>query len=384
MELSVEQQIFEQIKKGNKILILLPQNLSPDSLSSGLALRLFLDKLKKDVSVTSSGQPPQILGFLPGAGLLQSDIPVNKSLVVSVDTSVKKLEELSYQTAAEKVNIYLKSKEAEFTPQDISFTQEKFPVDLIIALGAKSLEDFGRLYENHADLFFETPKINIDNDPANEYFGAINLVDVTSTSVAEILAGLLQKYEEQLVDEDIATCLLAGIIERTASFQHIKTTPRAFLHASELISLGGRQQEIIKNVFKTKSLPLLKLWGRALARMKIDEQKKAVYSSLSFADFERAEAGVDELPLALKEFMDNLSGYNILALLAEPQKGQLRLILAAHEQVDIALLAKELGESGRVSQTIHGNYKHLEQDFSGMSLEALEQNFIQALKALPA
>ena len=119
-------------------------------------------------------------------------------------------------------------------------------MDLIIALEAHSLEDLGGLYEHNADLFFETPKINIDNNPENEYFGAVNLVDVTATSVAEILTGLLQEYEAQLLDEDIATCLLTGIISKTQSFQDVQTTPRAFLKASELVSLGGRQQDYKK------------------------------------------------------------------------------------------------------------------------------------------
>ena len=167
----------------------------------------------------------------------------------------------------------------------MSFSAEKFPVDLIFVLGAKSLEDLGGLYEQNTDLFFETPKINIDNRAENEYFGQINLVDITVTSAAEILAELLQKYEEQLMDQDIATCLLLGIISSTRSFQHVQTTPKAFLKASELVALGARQQEIIKNIYKTKSLPLLKLWGRALARMKILEDEKIVYSILSSDGF---------------------------------------------------------------------------------------------------
>src|SRR6202042_3084276 len=129
--------------------------------------------------------------------------------------------------------------------------------DLIIVLEAGSLENLGKIYEQHTDVFFETPKINIDNKANNEYFGAINLVDVTATSVAEILAELLQKYEDQLIDEDVATCLLAGIISKTHSFQHVLTTPKAFLKASELVALGGRQQEVVKHIYKTKSLPLL-------------------------------------------------------------------------------------------------------------------------------
>jgi len=380
MELPIDQQIFEQIRKSNKILIILPQNILADGLSAALGLRLFLNKLQKDVLVVSSGQAPENLKFLPGADALKNQISAGKSLVVTVDTTVKKLEEISYQTTEAKAQIYLKAKGEEFAAQDLSFSTEKFPVDLIFVLGAKSLEDLGKLYEDNTDLFFETPKINIDNHADNEYFGQLNLVDITVSSVAEILAEVLQKYEEQLVDQDIATCLLLGIIFSTRSFQHVQTTPKAFLKASELVALGARQQEIIKNIYKTKSLPLLKLWGRALARMKILEVEKIVYSVLNLADFERAGAGEDELLSVLAEFIDNISGYKIIALLAEPVKNSARLLLLAHEQIPAEKLAASLGQGAKILDLGLGNYKIIEQNFENESLENLEARFLEVLK----
>src|SRR5437762_3175067 len=124
MELSIEQQIFDQIRKSYKILIVLPENLTADSLASGLAFRLFLNKLQKDVAVASSGPVPENLKFLPGAELVQNQIEASKSLVVSVDTRSKKMDEVSYQTAEDEVRIYLKSKGEQFTPQDLSFNTE--------------------------------------------------------------------------------------------------------------------------------------------------------------------------------------------------------------------------------------------------------------------
>jgi nanoRNase/pAp phosphatase (c-di-AMP/oligoRNAs hydrolase) len=381
MELSTEQQIFEQINKSSKILILLPGVLSADSLASGLALRLFLIKQQKDAVLVSSGKAGESLKFLPGAGELKEQVTAGKSLVVTLDTSVKALEEISYHTAQDKVQIYLKPKNQEFAPQDISFSQEKFPVDLIIILGAKSLEDLDKVYNSNPDLFYETPKINIDNQPGNEYFGAINLIDVTATSVAEILAGLLQKYELQLIDEDIATCLLAGIIEKTSSFQHVQTTPRAFLKAGELVALGGRQQEIVKNIFKTKSLPLLKLWGRALARMKTVGET-AVYSTLNFTDFEKAESSEAEVLPVLKEFLDNISGYRMVALITEAAKGGFHITAAVHEQISVEQFLQNLGGKGKVVNFNLGNFKILQAEPVAGPAEVLESRFLEAVKKI--
>lgn len=382
MELPLSEQIFEQIKKSGKILILLPEVLTADSLASGLALRLFLLKQQKDVSLISAAEAPENLKFLPGASELKSQLTAVKSLVVTLDTSKKQLDEISYQTSADKAQIYLKSKDLEFLPEDVTFSKEKFPVDLIIIIGARSVEDLGKISEHNADLLFETVKINIDNKSGNEYFGAINLVDITATSAAEILAELLQKYEEQLIDQDIATCLLAGIIEKTASFQHVQTTPKAFLKASELVALGGRQQEVVKNIFKSKSLALLKLWGRALARMKPLDSEKVIYSVLNYLDFEKAGSSEAEVLPVLKEFLDNLSGYNIVALITESQKGQLELTAAVHEQIDAEKLLADLASPGKIFNFNLGNYKVLQITETQMSLEELENKFLKVARSI--
>lgn len=382
MELTPTQQIFEQIKKSQKILVALPENLTTDTLASGIALWLFLNKLKKDVIIASSGQAPENLKFLPDVSALQKQLKSGNSFVVSLDTTDKKLDEVSYHVdeAQNKVRIYLKSKTAEFTQENISFSVEKFPLDLIIVIGAESMEALGKLYEQSADLFFETPKINLDNKAENEYFGQINFIDVTATSVAETLAELLQKYEEQLVDEDIATCLLAGIIEKTGSFQHVHTTPRSFIKASELVALGARQQEVIKHIYKTKSLSMLKLWGRALARMKINDQTKTIYSVLNQSDFERAGSSEKDLLPTLAEFIDNLSDYKIIAIIAEEKIGKTKFLAAVHQHLKPQDLAVKF--EAKILETSLGNYKIISKDFTDQNPEALEKIFVDSVLEL--
>ncbi len=384
MNLNVEQQIFEQFKKANKILIALPENLTADSLSSGLALMLFLKKLEKDVEIVSSGKLPEVLKFLPGTDKIKTNVESLESLVAVVDTTKKPLGEISYQIEEGKVKIFLKSKNSGYTPQDISFTADKFPVDAIVVLECKSFEDLGKLFENQTSLFYETPKINIDNQAANEYFGSINLVDLTATSVAEILSGLFEKYEQQLVDEPIATCLLTGIITKTHSFQHSQTTPRAFLHASQLVALGGRQQDIVKNIYKNKTLSLLKLLGRTLARLKILDDLSLVYSLLNHTDFEKIEGSNHDLLLALKELLENIPSYKVVAILGEDKPKSIRMMIAIHSQMDEAKLIKDLGGEIHPPKLTQSPYTFADMEFSGISLQETEKKLLEAVKnALP-
>ncbi|HVY68099.1 MAG TPA: hypothetical protein VHA30_04375, partial [Patescibacteria group bacterium] len=207
-----------------------------------------------------------------------------------------------------------------------------------------------------------------------------NLVDITATSIAEILTELMQQYEQQLIDEDIATCLLTGIVDKTASFQQAQTTPKSFLKASDLVNLGGRQQEVIKNIYKTKPLSLLKLWGRALARLKIYEAQKALCSVLGPADFERAESSEAEVLPALAELVNNVSGYDAVLLIAEPVKGRACITAALHERLPTAEFLGRLKENGRILPQTLGHYRLLQTEKTGQSAEALEQRVTDALK----
>lgn len=382
MELSIQEQVFDRLRKANKILIALPEAPTADSVASGLALKLFLQKLQKDVSLASSGGLPESLKFLPGSDSIVSGISGGKSFVITVDTAQKKLDEVSYQTLESQIRIYLKAKGEMFSEAELSFGADKFPVDVIVVLDALSLESLGELFFSHTDLFFETPKINIDHKSGNEYFGAVNLVDVTSSSVAEILSGLLQQFEAALMDQDIATCLLAGIITKTQSFKASRTTPQAFLKASQLVNLGGRQQEIIKQFYKTKSLPLLKLWGRVLARLKIVEPVFLAYSLLNEEDFKKSGATEAEIVPALMELLENVSGYKLLAILSEENFGKARLALAAHAEADVSGILQTFQAADK-SLPAAPNFRIYNLELGEVSLARAETRFLEALKSGP-
>jgi len=321
-EPEIQKQIFESINRATRVLIPLGKAPSGDSLSAALALRRFLQKLDKEVVIVGGGKVAEKYLFLPESDLITEKLEESRSFVISVKTDQAPLDELSYHHDEQEgvVNIYLRPKEGIYNPEDVTFRSDKFPYDLIIALGIPTLDVLGELYDKNTDLFFETPIVNIDHHTTNEHFGEINLIDITATSTAEILVELLEKFETGLIDKEISTNLLAGIMIETNSFQHIKTTPKAFLKASSLISMGADQQGIIKHLYKTKTISLLKLWGRALARIKERPDLSLSYSLLKKEDMEKSGTG-DILPV-MEELSNSLPEPRLLFLLAESDSGR--------------------------------------------------------------
>lgn len=369
----IEQQIFDSINKANRVLVALPAAPNGDGLGAGLALHNFLKKLDKDVELVCAAPDLEAFKFLPDFGAIKGELLAYQSFVISVKTAAAELDELSYEQQADRVDIFLKPKKGRFSPGDVSFRNAKFPYDLIFVLDAPALDQLGSIYEKNTDLFFETPVVNIDHHPANEQYGQINWVDLTATSTAELITGLINDFEASLIDERIATNLLTGIIVETNSFQHVKTTPRAFLKASQLVSLGARQQEIIRELYKTKNVPLLKLWGRALARIREVEALGLAYSLVNLADLEKSGSTASDVRGVMAELAGSLAGRRIILLLAEVAPQEVIGYFQLHPTIRPQVIAGAL--SGQMLNGTLGTFR-----VSGRPLLEVEKDVLEKLE----
>ncbi|OGE73578.1 MAG: hypothetical protein A3I07_02410 [Candidatus Doudnabacteria bacterium RIFCSPLOWO2_02_FULL_42_9] len=313
------QQIISKISSSQSILVI-GNGSNGDSLAAALALRSFLKKLEKDSVLLIPYSVTDRFHFLPEIAEVVSEIDLTKSFVIDVSTKKSQVAELSYKKESDKLSIFLKPQKGEFTPTDVTFRSSNFPYDLVVLIGIPSLDSLGEFYGKHAELFFDVPVVNIDFRGNNENYGQFNLVQLNSTSCSEIVLDLINKFEATLIDETIATQLLAGIIAETNSFQHVRTTPQTFMKASQLISLGAKQQEIISHLYKTKSLGFLKLWGRVLARLKQETELGLAYSTLMKTDIVKSEADEKDVELIIKEMASQLGFAKLFMFLSETEE----------------------------------------------------------------
>ena len=338
MALSEQEQIKNNIDKSKRILIITKRDPSGDSVGSMLALYLVLQKMEKDVTVVAHGTPSMIYKFLPKFHKITSELSSTKDFVISLDVSHAEVGEFSYKIEGNKLNIYIEPKKGKFGEKDVTAAPQKPQYDLIIALNCPDFAYMGKLYEENTDFFYETPVINIDHRADNENYGNINLLDLTATSTAEILYELIKKWPGNLIDEDIATCLLTGIIYDTDSFQNQQTTPKSLQLAAELINLGADQQKIVQHLYRTKSLPTLKLWGRLLARIKQDTKYKLVWTLADLSDFQKTNAGPQDLTGIAEELISMSWEAEIILILARIAPGKIKgLIHTTHNQSAVKL-----------------------------------------------
>ncbi len=301
--LSPFQQTIDRLQKSQNILIALPENLNGDSLGSALALGETLKNLNKNFELVSAGELPEKLTFLYGASDLKHQIKPRRDFIISINTLQNKITSLKYEQQNNCLKIFLATPH-KIEEKDIKLEAGAFAYDLIVTIDAPDLESLGKIFEENTELFFQKPILNIDHKSANENFGEINLVEPKAAANAQIVQKILEGMNTLPLTPSQATALLCGLITKTHSFQNINTTPQALILASELINQGAERELIIQNLYKTKPLNRLRLFGRLLEKTEYDNEKKIVWMKASSADFAETASTAQELTYILEEIND--------------------------------------------------------------------------------
>lgn len=199
-------------------------------------------------------------------------------------------------------------------------------------------------HESHAELFADgTKSINIDHHPTNTNFATVNLIDANAASSCEIVVEICDQMGWNLTP-DIATCLLTGVYTDTGGLLHSNTSVYVYRTVARLLRAGARQQEIVKEVFRTAKLSTLKLWGRVLEKISITDEGGAV-SAVTRGDFAATGADYSELTGAI-DYLNAVPGMRFSMILSERDgkvKGSLRTL---RDDVDVAEMAGKFDGGG--------------------------------------
>jgi len=332
--LTQEQQIFEQINKASNILITFKKTWNGDAVASALALFLFLRKMGKTADlVAEKFSLDKLYSFLPGYTEIKHSLDNLRKFIISLDITNTKVSQIKYKREENKLNFIISPQDGWFTASDISSSASGFKYDLIITVDTPDLESLGKIYDSDTEFFYQTPIINLDHNSNNEEFGQINFIELTAVSTSEIIFSLFESYSRDFIDEDIATCLLTSIIAETKSFKTNNITPRSLLTASALMTLGARREDIVNHLYRSKSINVLKLWGRVLARLSSGLDNKLVWSTLSAADFLKTNSTEKDLTDVIDELIISIPQAKVMAIIYENETAGAEANSAKHTNV---------------------------------------------------
>lgn len=337
------------IDAAKKILFIPHANVDPDGIGSALACYMFFTQLGKDCTVICPDTLPESLDFLPSFKALQTTIPQDQQFVITLDCSSGiDIDSLKYTIENQKVNIIVSPKKGRLTSSLLSTFDAGSSYDLIVVVDTADLALLGTIYKENADFFSSAPMLNIDHHVSNSRFGQLQLIDPTAASATEVLYLWFtsQPAWKEKLTPDIATLLLTGLITDTRSFQNPNTTPRSLEVAANLLDLGARQQEIIQNIYKTKPLSTLKIWGRALNKIQVDADARIVWSSVSREDLHEMEATSKETHGILDELISTIPDADVHILFTEIEEGGLKASMRSSAAIDVNAIAGRLFQGG--------------------------------------
>lgn len=272
------------------------KNPDGDTLGSSLSLYHFLKSQNKNVRIFCYNEPPECLRYLPG----------------------------------------IENLEHEFKPLE-------FEIIVFLDSAAPHLTGFDK---SHPQLFDDSMNniVNIDHHFSSKPFGNLKIVDDTAPSTATIITKLFSHHQWKITP-DIATCLFTGLMTDTGSFMHSNTDAETYRIASTLLSKGANLPRITKDIFQTKKVSTLKLWGKVFSNLTLDSSRGVVISGITKKDLEECEADYSELTGAI-DYLNSVHDANFACLLAEQGeivKGSLRTM---QEEVDVAEIAGKVGGGG--------------------------------------
>ena len=348
MELSPKQQVVDVLKNSQKILLLTHKNPDGDAVGSILGLYFSLKKLGKDVIAVCADAPSAVFDYMPGTKEIAQNFASGRDFVISIDTSKVLADKIMYKMEKDKLNIIVTPKNGQFSKEMLSSSAGNFHYDAVVVVDSTDLERVGNPYEKHPEVFYDIPVVNIDHHAGNDFFGKVNLVDITATSTSEIMVSVLEALtgDPKFINEEIATALLTGIITDTNSFQNTNTTPKSLTVAAQLVAFGGRQQDIIKSIYKTKPLSTLRLWGRALSSLRDEKAHKFVWTQLYKKDYLEVSAAETESSGVIDELLKTASGVDFALLLSEKNGDVHGSLRSTNKSKDVSLIAKIFGGGG--------------------------------------
>ncbi len=236
--------IQEIATKCRSCVIVVPPNPSIDAIAASTSLYLALNKMGKNVSLVCSQKPQS---DLIASDKFQNVIGAGgDSLMVSFPYTDGAIDKVNYNIQGEAFNLIVTPRPGfkKLQPNQVNFSYTGDQVDMIVVIDAPTLNSLGAIYTDNQNQFTGKDIINIDRHLTNAYFGTVNYVNKTVSSISELILSVLQTLKVE-IDRDMATNLYSGTAASTNNFTSYSTNADTFEHISALLRLGA-----VKKVFK--------------------------------------------------------------------------------------------------------------------------------------
>ena len=286
--------VAEILRGAERISAFCHENPDGDTLGAAIAIAMAAERLGKQAEVVSVDPPPPFLAFLPGVERVRRTPALDPDVAVVVD--------------------------------------------------AGELSRIGSVVTERADWFAQARIVNIDHHVSNPGYGAAVWIDPQAAATCELVTLLLPELGVPL-DAELATALMAGIVQDTHTFAHPNATARTLRVAAQLVEAGAPLAAINRAVYADKPFSTLALWGLMLAGVEQLADGRIVHASMTAAML----ASTAEQPTASEGFVDLLGSTrtaDVTILFKEVGPSETRVSVRTTARADAVVIASAFGGGG--------------------------------------
>lgn len=232
-------QIVDRLKQATNILVTVSASPSVDQLASAIGITLLLNKLGKHATAVFSGPVPSILEFLEPAKTIETNTDSLRDFIISLDKN--KADKLRYKVEGDNVRIFITPYRASISDKDLVFSQGDFNVEVVLAIGITKQQDLDKAIAAHGRILHDATVIDVSVEKITG-LGTMNLTNPKASSLSEILVDVGVALKPDVLDSQMATAFLTGIVAQTDRFSNERTTSTTMEISSRLLTAGANQQ----------------------------------------------------------------------------------------------------------------------------------------------
>ena len=239
-----KQQIVERIKSSSNILVTVSTDPSVDELSAALGLTIMLNNIDKHATAVVSGAIPPAITFLDPEKTFENTVDSLRDFIIALDK--EKADHLRYKVDGDVVKIFITPYRTTITSDDLEFSQGDYNVELVLALGVKTKEHLDAALTAHGRILHDATVATVSCGGESSNLGSIDWTEANASSLSEMLVALSEalKGDKPLLDEQVATAFLTGIVAATDRFSNNRTSSKVMTMAAQLMAAGANQQLI--------------------------------------------------------------------------------------------------------------------------------------------
>lgn len=241
---AAQQQIVDSIKSTSNILVTVSTNPSVDELSAALGLTLLLDKMDKRATAVFSGNVPPAIKFLEPGKTFEDSADSLRDFIIALDK--EKADHLRYKVDGDVVKIFITPYKTTLSEKDLEFSQGDYNVELVVALGVSDQEHLDKALDAHGKILHDAKVVTVTVGDTESKLGGADWHNKDVSSLSEMIVSLADqlKGSDPLLDEQISTALLTGIVSATDRFSNNHTSSQTMTMAAQLMAAGANQQLI--------------------------------------------------------------------------------------------------------------------------------------------